>query len=350
MVKPLDIAGRLVGPGYPCYVIAEAGVNHNGRLSLAKQLIDVAADAGADAIKFQTFQADRVAAATAPKAAYQNETTDPEESQLEMLRKLELSEENHIELIRHSQQRSIQFLSTPYDETAADLLCRLKLPAFKVGSGEIVNKPFLKHLAAKRRPIILSTGTTYLAEVDEAVRLIEGAGPAPLALLHCVSRYPADPAMMNIRTVGTLAAAFGLPVGLSDHTLGIEISLAAVALGACIIEKHLTLDRNLIGPDHAASIEPAELRKLVQGIRNVESALGDGVKRPHPSEEEGRRLGYRGLVAQKPLEPGHVVVSSDLRALRTGTGISVRDIDWVIGRRLARQVDVGQPIFCEDLV
>ena len=250
MPSTLDIAGRLVGTGYPCYIIAEAGVNHNGRLTYAKKLIDVAADAGADAVKFQTFQADRVASSLAPKAAYQHETTDPNESQLEMLRKLELSESDHHQLILHCQKRNIQFLSTPYDEQAVDLLSRLRVPAFKIGSGEIVNHPLLRYIAAKGRPIILSTGTTYLAEVDEAVRSIQSVGKATLGLLHCVSRYPADPATMNLRAISTLAQAFALPVGLSDHTLGIEISLAAVAMGASILEKHLTLDRDLIGPDH----------------------------------------------------------------------------------------------------
>lgn len=350
MSATLDIAGRLVGPGYPCYVIAEAGVNHNGRLSLAKKLVDVAADAGADAVKFQTFEADRVASSIAPKAAYQHETTDPDESQLDMLRKLELSESDHRELIKYCQRRSIQFLSTPYDEQAVDLLVKLRVPAFKIGSGEIVNHPLLRYIASKNRPIILSTGTTYLSEVDEAVRVVQEAGDPPLALLHCVSRYPANPATMNLRAVETMAQSFQIPVGLSDHTLGNEISFAAVALGAAIIEKHFTLDRDLIGPDHRASLEPDELRDLVAGIRKIESAMGDGVKRPHPSESEGRKLGYRGLVALRPLEPGEIVEQRDLRALRTGHGISVRDIGWVVGRRLARPVQVGQAICSEDLV
>ena len=350
MPATLDIAGRLVGPGYPCYVIAEAGVNHNGRLSMAKRLIDAAADAGADAVKFQTFQADRVATSRAPKAAYQHETTDPNESQFDMLRKLELSEDDHRELIKHCQKRNIQFLSTPYDEQAVDLLARLRVPAFKIGSGEIVNHPLLRYIAAKRRPMILSTGTTYLAEVDEAVRTIQEVGNTPLALLHCVSRYPANPATMNIRAINTLANAFRLPVGLSDHTLGIEVSLAAVTLGASIIEKHFTLDRDLIGPDHRASLEPDELADLITGIRKIEAALGDGIKRPHPSEAEGRKLGYRGLVALRPLEIGDVLAQQDLRALRTGHGISVRDIGWVVGRRLARPVQVGQAICSEDLL
>jgi len=350
MSATLDIAGRLVGTGYPCYVIAEAGVNHNGRLSLAKKLVDVAAEAGADAVKFQTFQADRVATSIAPKAAYQHETTDPNESQLDMLRKLELSENDHRELIKYCQRRNIQFLSTPYDEQAVDLLAKLRVPAFKVGSGEIVNHPLLRAIAAKNRPIILSTGTTYLSEVDEAVRVIQEASATPLALLHCVSRYPANPATMNIRAIETMARAFRIPVGLSDHTLGNEVSFAAVALGASIIEKHFTLDRDLVGPDHRASLEPDELSDLVAGIRKIESAMGNGIKRPHPSEAEGRKLGYRGLVALRPLETGHVVEQNDLRALRTGHGISVRDIGWVVGRRLARPVQVGQAICSEDLM
>lgn len=350
MTTPFEIRGRAIGAGFPTYVIAEAGVNHNGRLSWAQKLIDHAAEAGADAVKFQTFQADRVAASMAPKAAYQNLTTDPTETQREMLRKLELSESDHLELIAHCEDRGITFLSTPYDEESADLLARLRVPAFKIGSGEIVNHPLLRHIAAKKRPIILSTGTTYLAEVDEAIRQIEAGGPAPLALMHCVSRYPAEASMMNLRAIATMQQSFDLPVGLSDHTLGIEISLAAVALGACIIEKHFTLDRDLEGPDHSASLEPDELEALVRGIHNVQASLGDGRKRPHPLESEGRKLGYRGLVALRTLDAGEVVDKRDLRALRTGRGICVRDIDWVVGRRLARTVAEGQPICAEDLL
>ena len=350
MAGLLEIGGRTIGPGRACFVIAEAGVNHNGSLELAERLVDAAADAGADAVKFQTFQADRVAAAGAPKAAYQKETTDPKESQLDMLRRLELSRRDHEVLIRRCRNRGIVFLSTPYDEESADLLEDLDVEAFKISSGEIVHHSFLRRVASKRRPILLSTGAAHLSEVDEAVREIEEGGGPPLALLHCVSRYPADPETMNLRAMETLAAAFGRPVGLSDHSLGIEIGLAAAALGACILEKHLTLDRALPGPDHRASLEPDAFRALTAGVRKIESALGDGRKRPHPSEQEGRRLGYRGLVATRPMTAGAVVAGEDLKAVRTGSGVCVRDLRWVVGRRLARPVEAGRPICTEDLL
>lgn len=350
MAGLLEVGGRTIGPGRACFVIAEAGVNHNGRLELAKRLVDAAADAGADAVKFQTFQADRVAASGAPKAAYQRETTDPEESQLEMLRRLELSRRDHEVLIHRCRERGIAFLSTPYDEESADLLEDLDVEAFKISSGEIVNRPLLEHVASKRRPILLSTGAAHLSEVDEAVLAIEESGDPPLGLLHCVSRYPADPETMNLCAMRTLSAAFGRPVGLSDHSLGIEIALAAAALGACVLEKHLTLDRGLPGPDHRASLEPDAFREMAAGVRKIESALGDGRKRPHSSEYEGRRLGYRGLVAARPMTAGAVLAGEDVKALRTGSGVSVRDLRWVVGRRLARPVEAGRPICAEDLV
>lgn len=348
-MRTIDIGGRLVGAGCPCYLIAEAGVNHNGDPDAALRLVDAAAAAGVDAVKFQTFAAERLATATAPKANYQLETTDRAESQLDMLRRLELSADAHRRVMAHCSARGVQFLSTPYDEESADFLDVLGVAAFKIGSGEIVNWPFLQHVARKGRPMIVSTGTTYLSEVDEAARTIADAGNDQLVLLHCVSRYPADPATANLRAMQTMAQAFPWPVGFSDHSLGIEVGLAAAALGARVIEKHFTLDRTLPGPDHKASLEPAELAELVKGIRKVESALGDGIKRPVPAEEEGRKLGHRGLVAVRDLPEGYIIERADLRALRTGTGISVKDILWVVGRRLARAVEAGRAIERADL-
>ncbi|MBM3126973.1 MAG: N-acetylneuraminate synthase, partial [Chloroflexi bacterium] len=266
-----EIADREIGFQHPCFIIAEAGVNHNGSLDLARRMIRAAVDAGADAIKFQTFKAEKLATSQAPKAGYQVVSTAQEETQLEMLRKLELAHDEFSILYRDCIESNILFLSTPFDEESADLLGALGVCAFKMASGEITNLPFLSHVARKGQPVILSTGMSYLNEVDLAVRAIRNSGNDRIALLHCTSNYPASPEDVNLRAMDTLAGAFQVVVGFSDHTTGIEIPLAAVAMGAGIIEKHFTLDRSLPGPDHRASLEPADLRALVKGIRKVES-------------------------------------------------------------------------------
>lgn len=345
----LNIAGRQVGPGHSCFIIAEAGVNHNGDVELAKRLVDVAAEAGADAVKFQTFKAERVISATAPKAEYQLQTTDPSESQLDMARRLELSPEAHRELQAYCQERGILFMSTPFDKESADLLDELGVPVFKIGSGEITNWPFLEYVARKGKPIILSTGMSYLSEVDEAVRVIRDAGCDQLVLLHCVSNYPADPADANLRAMQTMATAFHVPVGYSDHTPGIEVALAAVALGACVIEKHFTLDKNLPGPDHRASLEPHELQALVAGIRTVELALGNGAKRPARSEVDNRLVVRRSLAAASDIPEGTVLRSDMLQALRPASGISPALVEHVVGRRVRRSLKSGQLIAWSDL-
>jgi N-acetylneuraminate synthase/N,N'-diacetyllegionaminate synthase len=355
MVSTIAIGERVIGAGQPCFIIAEAGVNHNGDLALARRLIDVANEARADAVKFQTFKAERVASHDAPKAEYQQHFTERGESQFEMLRRLELSPEMHRELMARCRRapcthgRQAMFLSTPFDEQSADLLESLGVRAFKLSSGEVTNLPFLSHVARKRKPIILSTGMATLDEVAEAVRTIELAGNAELLLLHCTTNYPADPRCVNLRAMRTLAAAFGYPVGFSDHTPGIEVALAAVALGACVIEKHFTLDRNLPGPDHQASLEPNELRMLVQGIRNVESALGDGVKRPAESELENLPVARRSLHWRRSLEAGAVIGAEDLIALRPGTGIPPGKLPALLGRALATAVAEGKMVRAEDL-
>jgi len=299
MVVAIDIAGRKVGPGHPSFIIAEAGVNHNGDIGLAKQLIDAAVDAGADAVKFQTFKAENVVLKTAPKARYQKETTDAAESQYEMLRKLELTAQDFVELKNYCDRGNILFMSTPHDQESINTLDELGVEVFKVGSGDITNIPYLKHMARKGKPIILSTGMSYLSEVDEAVRIIQDAGNEQLILLHCVSNYPADPSDVNLHAMETMRKAFAVPIGYSDHTLGIEIPIAAVAMGACVIEKHFTLDRQLPGPDHRASLEPPELKAMVDGIRKVEQALGDGRKMPASSEEDTRRVARRSGNARR---------------------------------------------------
>lgn len=326
-----DLWERVVRPGR-AFVIAEAGVNHNGDMDLARSLVDAAAESGADAVKFQSFKACRLATPGAPKAQYQNKTTDPEESQLDMLKRLELSESDHMEIMQQCRRRSILFLSTPFDENSADLLERLDVPLFKIPSGEITNLPFLEHVALKQRPMILSTGMSSLREVEKAVRVVKEAGNHRLALLHCVSRYPAAHEESNLRAMKTMERAFGLPLGFSDHTSGIQVSIAAVALGAKIIEKHFTLDRTLAGPDHRASLTPDELVELVRSIRIVESAMGDGRKIPVTKEAETAAVARKSLVAVKDIPSGTTLIREMLEARRPGTGISPEKMADILGR------------------
>src|SRR4029453_1715547 len=286
---------RRIGPGAPVFIAAEAGVNHNGDPALARRLVDAAAQCGADAVKFQTFRVAALVSRRAPKAGYRVETTGAGESQRDMLAGLELSLEVLAELKDRATKHGLIFFSAPFDEESADVLDALAVALFKVPSGEITNLPLLRHVAAKGRPIILSTGMADLEEVGQAVAAIRAAGDPPLAVLHCLSAYPAPVGEVNLRAMDSLASRFGCPVGFSDHTLGIEIAVAAAARGAAIIEKHLTLDKTLPGPDHRASLDPAEFGAMVRAIRAVESALGDGVKRPMPSEADTRRGGRKGL-------------------------------------------------------
>ncbi len=338
MVTSVSIAGRPVGPGAPCFVIAEAGVNHNGRLDVAKQLIEVAARAGADAVKFQTFRAERLATANSPKAAYQRDTTNPEESQLEMLKRLELSPHDHHVLMDTATAHHLLFLSSPFDEESADLLASLDVPAFKVPSGELTNFPLLRHVARYGKPIILSTGMATLEEVKAALRVIEAAGNREIVILHCVSNYPTAPADANLRAMTTMANILGVPVGYSDHTDGIEVALAAVALGACVIEKHFTLDRSLVGPDHRASLEPMELTALVRGIRTVEHALGHGRKEPAPSEASTAAVARKSLVSARDIQAGTPLTASLITVKRPGTGLPPSMLEQLVGRRAVTDI------------
>ncbi|MBU0595813.1 N-acetylneuraminate synthase, partial [Candidatus Bipolaricaulota bacterium] len=291
-----------------------------------------------DAVKFQTFRPAAVVSERAPKAAYQRETTGADQSQLEMLRSLVLPPEAHEELQALCREQGVMFVSTPFDNGSVDLLHELDVPFIKIGSGEITNLPFLVYVANKRRPIVLSTGMSTLIEVEEAIRTIERAGSGDLLLLHCVSNYPADPGDVNLRAMGTMADAWGYPVGYSDHTRGIAIALAAVAMGACVIEKHFTLDRHLPGPDHRASLEPEELRQMVDGIRAVEAALGTGRKEPAKSEAEMRDLVRRSIVAAMDVEAGAVLTEEMLACKRPGTGLPPSMLPRVVGRRLREAV------------
>lgn len=345
----VEIAQRKVGPGLPCFVIAEAGVNHNGDLAMAQELVRRAKACGADCIKFQTFKAERVAAGTAPKAAYQLRSTNPEESQFAMLRKLELSEADHRTLLEQCRREGIVFLSTPYSIADAELLHALDVPGFKIASGQLVELPFLAALARFNKPVILSTGMATLAEVTEAVTTLRNHGNTQLVVLQCTTNYPSRLADTNLRAMATLAQAAGAPVGYSDHTEGINACLAAVALGACVIEKHFTLDRNLPGPDHRCSSEPAELAALVRGVREVEIALGDGVKRPAEAELANLSGVRRSIATARDLPAGHVLAERDLQFLRPATGLPPRDWARVVGRRTATALAGGTLLAWEHL-
>jgi N,N'-diacetyllegionaminate synthase len=334
---PLTLGGRRVGVGR-VFVVAEAGVNHNGDMEIARRLVDAAAEAGADAVKFQTFRTAALVSRDAPKAGYQVETTGAGESQRAMLARLELDEAQHVELRDRAARRSILFFSTPFDEASADVLERVGVSVFKVPSGEVTNLPLLRHVARKGRPVILSTGMCTLAETDAAVRAIREAGDPPLVILHCLSAYPAPPAEVNLRAMATLRERYGVPVGFSDHTPGIEVALAAAALGAAVIEKHLTLDTSLPGPDHRASLPPADMAALVRGVRTIEAALGDGDKRPMPSEADTRRVARKSLVAVRDLKAGERLTPSAVALKRPGTGIAPADLERALGRVLRHDV------------
>ncbi len=348
--KSIHIGDRTIGPGARTFIIAEAGVNHNGEVSLARELIDVAAEAGADAVKFQSFKAERLVTLDAPKAQYQIEATGATQSQLEMLKALELSPEAYHDLRDRCRQRGVLFLSSPFDEESADFLDDLGIPAFKIPSGEVTNFRLLEHIASKHKPIIMSTGMCSLGEVDDAVRHIRRAGGTQLVLLHCVSAYPADPAEVNLRAMNTMATAFGLPVGFSDHTPGTEVVMAAVALGAAVIEKHFTLDRNLPGPDHRASLDPGELKALVSGVRTVESALGNGRKEPSPVEMHNAAVVRKSLVAAIDIEAGARLTEEMIRVMRPGTGLPPSMLPYLIGRTVNARVPAGGLLTHEVLV
>lgn len=339
------IGSRAVGDGMPVLVIAEAGVNHNGDVRLAHRLIEVAVAASADAVKFQAFVTEELITADAPKAGYQVATTGGREGQFAMLKGLELTAEEHASLKAHCDDAGILYLCTPYDDGSVDLLERLGVAAFKIASTDTTNIPFLRQVAGKGRPVILSTGMSTLAEVEQAVSALRSAGAADnVVLLHCTSEYPAPIAEANLRAIGTLRQAFRCPVGFSDHTPGIGAAPWAVALGACVVEKHLTLDRGMAGPDHRASLEPSEMTVLVQTVRDVEAALGDGVKRPMPSEVDNKLVMQKSLVARRAISAGEKIVPDALACRRPATGLGPAYFDLVVGRITARPISAGEPL------
>lgn len=332
-----DIGGRRVGEGERVLVVAEIGVNHDGDVRVALELVDAAAEAGAEAVKLQAFHPPALAATRAPLAAYQRAGAGDARDQLEMLERLCLSERDFAEVAERCESHGMMFLATPFDLASAELLERVGTPAFKVGSGELTNLPFLAELAARGRALIVSTGMATLAEVAEAVAVVSAAG-VPLVLLHCVSSYPTPPEQANLRAIDTLRAAFQVPVGYSDHCLGLDASLAAVARDACLLERHVTLDRTRPGPDHAISLEPPELRELVARVRLTEALLGDGRKAPQPAERDARAVARRSIVASRALAAGETLTAEALAVKRPGGGLAPARLPGLIGARLLRGI------------
>jgi N,N'-diacetyllegionaminate synthase len=333
-------------------IIAEAGVNHDGDLEKALALVQIAVSARADVVKFQTFSADRLITKTAPKAAYQVLTTGDHESQWAMLKRLEISADDHRVLMAECDRLGIEFLSTPFDEESADMLAEMGVRRFKIASGEATNLPFLRHLASYGKPLILSTGMCDLSEVRAAVDAIRESGDPPLMILHCVSVYPAAPEDCNLRAMATMADAFNVPVGFSDHTLGLEVSFAAVALGAAAIEKHFTMNRADPGPDHRASLTSEELHGLVSGIRAIEASLGDGKKRRMLAEDANSAAMRKSIVTTRAIRAGDILTREDLAVRRPGTGLAPSEFNLVLGRRSSRDLAAGDPVtadaLCED--
>jgi N,N'-diacetyllegionaminate synthase len=330
-------------------IIAEAGVNHNGDIDTAKKLIDVSVAAGVDYVKFQTFKASRLVSKLAVKADYQNANTgDSEESQLQMLEKLELSEEDHHELIRYCDAKNIKFFSTAFDLTSLDFLKKLGLTLFKIPSGELTNLPYLEKVAALADEIILSTGMSTMDEIGEAIAVLKKNTKAKISVLHCNTEYPTPYKDVNILAMNEIKRKFDVEVGYSDHTLGIEVPIAAVALGAKIIEKHFTLDRNLPGPDHAASLEPAELKAMVSAIRNIEEALGSETKEPSSSEFKNIAIARKSIHLAVNKSKGELIKEEDLEMLRPGDGISPMRMREVIGKKVLNDLPFGHKLTIND--
>lgn len=320
------------------FIIAEAGVNHNGDMLLAKKLIDVAVDCGVDAVKFQTFHTEKNISRCAPKAAYQQIGQLKKESQFELIKRLELKDKDFVELARYCTKKKILFLSTPDDAQSVDFLARLGMPIYKIASGEITNLPHLRKISSLGKRVILSTGMADLKEISAAIKILikNGTKKRDIVLLHCTTEYPAPVAEVNLRAMLTIKKKFGVAVGYSDHTNGIEVSIAAAALGAEVIEKHFTIDKSLPGPDHQASLSPNELAKMVQGIRHVEEALGDGIKRPSACELKNIPIVRRSIFAARDIRRGETFTEKDLIAKRPGTGISPMRWDQVVGSHAKR--------------
>lgn len=349
MIRKIKIQNKHIGEDESTFIIAEAGINHNGNIELAKKLVDVAVKAGADAIKFQTFRAENVVTRDAPKANYQVRNTKSNESQYDMIKKLELSEDEFKELYKYAKRRRIIFLSTPFDFGSVDFLEELGVPAFKVSSSDLTNLPLLEYIAQKGKPIILSTGMGTLGEIEEAINTIKKAENEDIILLHCITSYPSKFESLNLRAIKTLKWAFKLPVGFSDHSLGIYAPIAAVALGAVVIEKHFTLDKNLPGPDHKASLDPNELKEMVNAIRLIEKALGNGIKRPTPEEEEIKKVARRSIVAKIDIPKGTILTEDKITFKRPMTGLPPKYYKEIIGKRARRDIRADEVIYWWDV-
>ena len=341
MKRYIDIGNYRVGLHQPVFIIAEAGVNHNGSLSLAKKMIDAAKSAGADAVKFQTFKTEELVTRNAPKAGYQKKTA-PGESQFEMLKRLELKESRFKELFAYCRKKGIMFLSTPFDFQSAEFLYKLGVEAFKIGSGDMTNTSLLLKVAGYKKPIILPTGMADLREISEAIQAIYSTGNKRLILLHCTSNYPTRHRDVNLKAMDTLRRCFSVPVGYSDHTIGIEVSIAAAARGACVIERHFTLDRDLPGPDHKASMEADEMKKMISSIRNMEKALGNGVKAPQRSEIEIKKVARKSIIAACRIPRGTKLTLDMLSIKRPGSGIEPGYLNRLVNKKTRVEIKKDQ--------
>ena len=339
-----NIGNKVIGDGHSVFIIAEAGVNHNGDIDIAKKMVDKAVFSGVDAIKFQTFKTEKLVTGYADMAEYQKCTIGKADSQFNMLKKLELSYENFIEIQEYCKHKKIMFLSTPFDFESADFLWSIGMDAFKISSGDLTNIPFLKHIAKFDKPIILSSGMATLSEIEEAINAINFLESKEIAVLHCTSNYPAKLENVNLNAINTIKNAFKIVSGYSDHTEGIIISIAAVALGANIIEKHFTLDKCMDGPDHKASLSPIELKDMVTAIRNVEMALGNGIKKSTSSEVDTMNAARKSIVASRYIKAGECIKTIDLDYKRPGTGLSPKFYNYIIGKKANRDIKMDELI------
>lgn len=339
---------KLISKEKPCFIIAEAGVNHNGDINLAKELVDLAKDAGADAVKFQTFKAENLVTLKGKKADYQYRSK--EETQYQMLKTLELSFDEFYELKRYCDNKKIEFFSTPYDIKSVEFLNEIEVNRFKIASADLINKPLIEAVTKTKKQIILSTGMATLGEIERTISFIKSFGNENIIILHCTSGYPTPYNQVNMNILNTLKTAFGLPIGYSDHTLGIEVPIMAVSLGAKLIEKHLTLSRTMEGPDHFASLEPDELKKMVDGIRNVEKAFGSGRKELTDIEKENIFFMRRSIHASKDLKKDEIINKNNIKIIRPNEGIESWYIDIILGKKIKTNIKKDNPIKWEDLI
>ncbi len=349
MHNRVEIGNKRIGEGFPAFIIAEAGVNHNGELVLAEKLISEAANAGADCIKFQTFKADRVVTHRAPKAAYQLQVTDENESQYDMLKKIELSNDDHVHLKRYAEEKGIIFLSTPYNSEDIAILEEVNVPAYKIASGQIVEIAFLRHVAKTMKPIIVSTGMANIEEISAALDVVYDTGNRNVILMQCTTNYPSQIEDANIRVVPALKDRYKCLVGYSDHTIGNEATLAAVSLGACVIEKHFTIDKTLPGPDHSSSVEPGDLKDLIVQVRRVEMALGSSEKQPTAREIENAKGMRRSIVACRNIKAGDGIKKDDITFKRPASGIKPQLYDEIIGKKVKRDIGADEIITMEEV-